>query len=376
LSVPRKGSHRDVFNLSVIRLDARKTTMEVLFDHHGPGAAKPSHPAPSFPLPEECWDGDDNLIYHADIGVHTHTARVDLKTRDGRILVVEKVEAPSSSTLGRLQRRRQLTPPGHAFLKDRLLGESKVVSWENGAAQKIEGILTLPPASVAKAPFKLLLYPHGGPHSRSALGFDFAVQLFAAHGYAVFQPNYRGSAGYGQKFIDADRHDLGGGDVRDILTGIDYLVKEGLVQRERQFVFGSSYGGFLTCWLLGNTRQFRAAAAQNAVTDMSMMWGLSDIPSWVEWEVGSPWQAPEALRRHSPLTYADKVRTPTLILHSRDDRRCPLPMGLAFHRALRAHGVATDMVIYPGEGHGIRQPRHRADVLRRVLAWLAQHDKE
>ena len=209
-------------------------------------------------------------------------------------------------------------PPVNAFLNERLLGKGRVVTWDNGDGQKVEGILTLPPEGVAKAPYKMVLYPHGGPHGRSVLGFDFTVQIFAAAGYAVFQPNYRGSAGYGQKWIDADRGDFGGGDMRDILTGIDYLVKEKIVDPERQFVYGVSYGGFMTCWLVGHTKQFRAAVAQNAVTDLGVMWGLSDLQSWTEWEFGGkPWEVPDKMREHSPLTYADQVQTPTLILHSR-----------------------------------------------------------
>jgi len=164
--------------------------------------------------------------------------------------------------------------------------------------------------------------------------------------------------------------------MRDILSGLDYLVREKLSDPERQFVYGSSYGGFTTTWLVGHTRQFKAAVAVNAVTDLSMMWALSDLRSWVEWEFGGrPWEVAQALRRHSPLTYAAEVRTPTLILHSREDRRCPLPMGQAFHRALEQAGVPTEMVIYPGEGHPIKTPRHREDVFRRVLAWFERYGK-
>src|SRR5262249_13559897 len=153
---------------------------------------------------------------------------------------------------------------------------------------------------------------------------------------------------------------------RDILAGIDALVRRKLVDPQRQFVYGTSYGGFLTCWLVGHTTQFRAAVAQNAVTDLDAMWGLSDIPSWTEWECGGkPWEVSAALPRHSPLTDAASVQTPTLVLHSRDDRRVPLPLGRMFHRALLDRKVPTEMVIYPDEGHGIRQPRHQEDVLRR-----------
>jgi dipeptidyl aminopeptidase/acylaminoacyl peptidase len=133
----------------------------------------------------------------------------------------------------------------------------------------------------------------------------------------------------------------------------------------------------MTTWLVGQTNRFRAAVAQNAVTDLTMMWCLSDIQSWTEWEFGGkPWEAPEKYRKHSPLTYADKVKTPTLILHSRDDRRCPLPMGQAYYQALKSRGVPTGLVIYHDEGHGIKDPRHRENVLRRVLDWFADHDKK
>src|SRR5205814_2507488 len=143
----------------------------------------------------------------------------------------------------------------------------RVVRWKNPEGQDIEGLLTTPPAGVGKQPYPLVLYPHGGPHGRSAAtSIDFTTMALTAQGYAVFQPNFRGSSGYGQKFIDADRGDFGGGDMRDILTGIDELVKQKIIDRERQFVYGTSYGGFTTCWLVGHTNQFRAAVAQNAVT--------------------------------------------------------------------------------------------------------------
>ena len=114
---------------------------------------------------------------------------------------------------------------------------------------------------------------------------------------------------------------------------------------------------------------------QNAVTDLNVMWGLSDIQSWTEWEFdGLPWEVPQLMRDHSPLTFVSRVKTPTLILHSANDRRCPLPMGRRFHRALQSAGVETQMVIYSNEGHGIKPPAHQEDVLRRVLDWFGKHD--
>jgi dipeptidyl aminopeptidase/acylaminoacyl peptidase len=379
LSVPRKGSHRDVFNLMIVTLGAAGPRSRIVFDYHAPDADRARQPPPVFPLPEDCWDGNDRLVYNAELGTETVTVRVELTTdKASRMVVPAASDADHLSTDSAMRLRQQLrllTPAGDQFLRERLIGESRLVHWQN-EGWTIEGILTLPPPVVAQPPYKLVVYPHGGPHSRSARGFDFKVQFFAAHGYAVFQPNFRGSSGYGQKFIDADHHDFGGGDERDILTGVDYLVNEGLVDPGRQFVYGVSYGGYMTTWLVGHTNQFRAAVAQNAVTDLNAMWSLSDLQSWTEWEFGGrPWEVPTAMREHSPMTYVGNVRTPTLILHARDDRRCPLPMGRMFHQALRARRVPTELVIYPGEGHGIRQPRHREDVLRRTLAWFDQYDR-
>ncbi|MFH1920238.1 MAG: S9 family peptidase [Planctomycetota bacterium] len=270
---------------------------------------------------------------------------------------------------------RRLTPRSLAPMHNRLRAPDRVIRWKSFDGLEIEGILTAPPEQVAQPPYKLIVHPHGGPHHRASGGSSFAVQLFAANGYAVFQPNFRGSTGYGPKFLDADRSDFGGGDMRDILTGIDYLVAEGIVDADRQFVYGVSYGGYMTSWLVGHTSQFRAAVAQNAVTDLNAMWHLSDLQSWTEWEFGGlPWEVPEAMHKHSPLSYASDVRTPTLILHSANDRRCPLAMGTMFYRALKRHGVETQMVIYHDEGHPIKQLSHQRDVLRRVLDWFQLHD--
>jgi dipeptidyl aminopeptidase/acylaminoacyl peptidase len=373
LTNPRRGSHRDMFNLAILTLDASGPKTQVLFDHHGPGADKPPHPPAYFPLPRDLVSGS-TIYFNTESGVHGGLMKVDLETGVARVGVPLDVKKGISSPAARIRRRSYLTPVGNAMFPDRLQSETTVIRWENEGL-RLEGVFH-PPTNGMKPPYKLVIFPHGGPHGRAVLGYNFTAEIFAAHGYAVFQPNFRGSSGYGQKFIDADRGDFGGGDMRDILSGIDHLVKQGHVDAKQQYVFGISYGGFMTSWLVGHTTQFRAAVMQNAVTDLNAMWGLSDLQSWTEWEFGGrPWEVPDAMRKHSPLTYAGNVKTPTLVLHSRDDRRCPLPMGLMFHQALRARGVPTEMVIYPDEGHGIRQPRHREDVLRRTLAWFAAHEK-
>jgi dipeptidyl aminopeptidase/acylaminoacyl peptidase len=373
LSCPRNGPHRDVLNLTMLTFSDGEFDSKILFDHHDGKLGKPLHPSPFFPLFNDCWDTDGYFWYYGDTGISSVLTQIHLPT--GKEMPGGWNDAdPGTRYLQNELRRGRLSPTKYK-LGDRFVSQGRVVKWKNDGFE-LDGLLSLPPEDVAKPPYKLIVYPHGGPHSQAYWGlYDFTVQLFAAHGYAVFQPNFRGSSGYGKKFVDADRLDLGGGDMRDILTGIDKLVKDGLVDPKRQFVYGVSYGGFMASWLVGHTNQFRAAVAQNAVTDMNMMYGLSDLQSWTTWElVGAPWEQPERYRKHSPLTYADKVKTPTLILHARDDRRCPLPMGKALHQALLANNVPTQMVIYPNEGHGIRQPRHREDVYRRMLAWFAKYD--
>ncbi len=385
LSSPRKGPHADVFNLAIVEFSPQERAVSspkparAVFDHHAREEQPTDDPAPVFPLLDDCWNAADEIVYSTFARLEGATMKVDLKTGQ-RSKLGPSAKSVDSAASGAFQRRaskrRELTPPTNAFLKERLLAESRPVRWTNKDGLELEGVLTVPAEEIAKPPYKLVLLPHGGPHSRSALGFNFNAQVFAAQGYAAFEPNFRGSAGYGRKFLDADRKDFGGGDMRDILSGIDYLVAQHLIDPDRQFVYGTSYGGFMTCWLVGHTKQFCAAVAQNAVTDLNVMWGLSDIQSWTEWEFGGkPWEVSEAMRRHSPLSYADKIETPTLILHSRDDRRCPIAMGRMFYQVLQARHVPTQMVIYPNEGHGIRQPLHREDVLRRTLAWFSQHDR-
>lgn len=371
LSSPRCGTHMDLFNLTSVTLDDGNVTT-VLYDHHGPQSDKPPHLAPSYPLPRDCWLSPTILHFNAPDGTATRPQIVDISDRSSGLpsLPPESFEPYANLTAT----RRSLTPPGDEFLKDRIVAKGEIVKWKSSDGLEIEGIFTRPSTPDAKPPYKTVVHPHGGPHSRSVVGFDFTVQVLAANGYAVFQPNFRGSAGYGQRFIDADRFDLGGKDMTDILAGVDFLIKEGLIDPQRQFVYGISYGGFTTSWLIGQTNQFRAAVPQNAVTDLTMMWGLSDIQSWTEWEFGGrPWEVPQAMRDHSPLTFASRVKTPTLILHAANDRRCPLPMGRMYYRVLKSAGVETEMVIYPEEGHPIRQLPHQEDVLTRVLDWFARH---
>lgn len=365
LSSPRRGPHQDVFNLTLVELDSGGAKSRVVFDHHAPATSPPPHLSPAQPLPDACWRDVRRVFFNGVSGVKTLPQLVDLDA--GPQTIEDKSPPPV--------RRGPRPPAGNPLIGPRLRAQDEIVRWKSFDGLEIEGVLTRPPESVARPPFKLLLLPHGGPHHRATSGGGLDVQIFATRGFAVFQPNFRGSTGYGLKFLDADRNDFGGGDMRDILTGIEHLVQQGIADPKRQFVYGVSYGGFVTSWLVGQTRQFSAAVAQNAVTDLNTMWHLSDLQSWTDWDMsGRPWEVAARLREHSPLTHAPKVRTPTLILHATNDRRCPVAMGVMFHRALKTVGVETGLVLYPDEGHPIKQLPHREDVMRRVLEWFEKHD--
>lgn len=364
LSSPRRGPHIDVYNLMLVELTPQGATTRVLFDFHSAGSEAPPHLPPTFPLSDHCWLDNRHIAFSAYHGSRTEPQRVDV---DGGPLALQSAATPTPQS--------PLLPVSDNGTGGTFKARDEVVRWPSFDGLWIEGILTLPPDLAAKPPYALLLMPHGGPHSRSVDGSSFDVQFFAANGFAVFQPNYRGSLGYGLSFLDADRSDLGGGDMRDIMAGIDHLVGIGLIDRRRQFVFGASYGGFLAGFLISHSQQFRAAVMHGTPTDMEAMWHLSDIQSWTEWELGAlPWDAPARMREHSPLTFVASVHTPTLVLAGLNDRRCPVGLSRMYYTALKRVGVDTEMVVYPDEGHQFRQLRHREDMLLRILGWFKRHD--
>ena len=371
LTSPRhRGPHFDIYSFGLVTT-GKQPTSRLIFDFHAPDADYRAVGNPDSRTHADCWEDNSHIIYDGYVGLSSK--RFLLNVDSGEI-----TESGVADT--EFSRRRQLESrfrPRGKSAPARLNAKSWRVAWDNGEGLMIDGILITPHPDIARPPYRLIVNPHGGPHWRASLGAGSGDQIFASRGYAVFKPNFRGSLGYGLRFLDANRSDLGGGDMRDILSGVDYLIEEGVADEDQLFVYGVSYGGYMTSWLVGQTNRFQAAVAENAVTDLTMMWTLSDLQSWTEWSFGGrPWEVSDAMRQHSPLTHAHKVRTPTLILHSANDRRCPLPMGRAFHQALLRAGAQTQLVIYPNERHSIAQPRHRADKLRRILDWFKRSGQE
>ena len=221
----------------------------------------------------------------------------------------------------------------------------------------------------------VILWPHGGPHSRSAEEYRADWEAVVRHGFAVVAPNFRGSHGYGRKFLLANRCDLMGADYQDCLAALNDWFVITSSEKVPAFVAGSSYGGYFAAWAVGHTQRFVAAVAINAVTNIESFYAQTDIPSWVEWEFGgTPFTQRELVRDRSPIQHLAGATTPTLVVHSADDRRVPIGQGLELYAALRAAGVATAFVRYPREYHRIVEPAHRADLAVRILNWFVSND--
>jgi dipeptidyl aminopeptidase/acylaminoacyl peptidase len=266
---------------------------------------------------------------------------------------------------------RVVTALNAAAAKTRL-GDTRVVEWTSSDGVRVEGVLLRPAGAPAGAPLRTLVLLHGGPYgSRYGFGFQSGPQYFAAHGWQVFMPNFRSSGGYGTAFMLRRRADWGGQDWRDVASGVDSLVAHGLADPRRLAVYGGSYGGYLSAWAITQTDRFKAACVFAGAVELASLYGQSDVQKYRAYEFeGAPWDTPEKWARSSPFTSIRNAKTPTLILVGENDARVPPPQAQQLYRALLGLGVPVEYVHYPREGHGLREPRHRADQFMRQLAWF------
>jgi dipeptidyl aminopeptidase/acylaminoacyl peptidase len=200
------------------------------------------------------------------------------------------------------------------------------------------------------------------------------TQVLAAAGYAVLRPNIRGSMSRGVAFADAVMGDVGGKDFQDILRGVDDLVGRGLVDGSRVGIMGWSYGGYMTAWAVTQTTRFKAALMGAGISDWHNFHAQGSLQDSDLKQLGvDPLEHPEKYRERSPITFAGRVRTPTLILHGEKDEPVPVAQAYAFYRALRERDVPVELVVYPREGHGLAERDHVRDMYERMLRWFAQY---
>jgi dipeptidyl aminopeptidase/acylaminoacyl peptidase len=215
----------------------------------------------------------------------------------------------------------------------------------------VEGWLMKP--IVGEPPYPTILYIHGGPNDAFGHTFTFDFQLLAANGYAVIYINPQGSEGYGNEFAANTLLDWGNRDYRDLMLGIDLAIEKGWTDPNRLGVSGISYGGYMTSWIIGQTDRFKAAIPENPVTDLVSLYGTSDIAPWVceLYFGGKPQETPEIYRKCSPVTYAHRCTTPTLIIQGEMDYRCPVGQSEELYAILKANGCLVEMARVPGGSH-------------------------
>lgn len=258
------------------------------------------------------------------------------------------------------------------------LPQISLVKWKGANGDEVEGILELPPDYKPGTRLPMVVEIHGGPTAATLYEFRFWIYgrtLMAATGFALLSPNYRGSTGYGDKFMTdliGRENDI---EVEDILKGVDAMIEMGIADPDRLAVMGWSNGGFLTNCLITTTDRFKAASSGAGVLDQVIQWGTEDTPGHViNYMQNQPWTDPEAYRSGSPLYNMHKVKTPTLIHVGENDPRVPQAHSRTLYRALRHYvKVPTELIVYPDEGHGLTTYTHRKAKMQWDLAWFDRY---
>jgi len=259
------------------------------------------------------------------------------------------------------------------------LGESEVVTWKSSDGQEVEGVLLKPVGYEPGRRYPVLVEPHGGPTGAHSAGFKAnwgsPGQFWAGQGWAVLYPNPRGSTNYGEKWMRGNIPDWGGGDYRDIMTGVDALIQRGIADGDKLAVAGWSYGGYMTAWIVSQTTRFKAAMMGAGLSDLTSMYGTTDIPGYIgTFFNGMPTKETlDFYRERSAITYVDKVTTPLLIQHGGNDQRVPIGQPMEFFRALKDRGKTVELVFYPREGHGFSEYYHQVEKVRREFEWINKY---
>ncbi len=257
------------------------------------------------------------------------------------------------------------------------LAKLEIVQYRSFDGKEIEAGILKPAGYRAgtKVPFVVMV--HGGPTGSWSDSFDRWGQLLAARGYAILYPNIRGSLGYGHDFVISNRYDWGGGDWKDVMAAVDYAVSTGLADPDRLGIGGWSYGGYMAAWAVTQTNRFKASVSGAPMTDLASEFGTESpgVNSGDTWALGTPYENQDLFIKHSPVTFVKNVKTPTLLLNGEEDTTDPIGQVQQFFRGLKWYKVDCELVVYPREGHGIREEKHQIDVLNRVIAWYEKHLK-
>lgn len=265
------------------------------------------------------------------------------------------------------------------------LGNVKTISWKSSDGLEIEGILITPPNYDPHKKYPLLLAIHGGPEGVwtqhyvggcESGGSSTLVPCWgslASQGFVVFQPNPRGSSGYGSKFLTANYADWGGHDYQDIMSGIDYLIQQGIADPKHLALSGWSYGGYMASWIVTQTNRFKVAVDGAGITNLISMVGTTDLTRNINEYFAQPFWANHSLYlQRSPIMYVNKIATPLLIVHGDADDRVPLGQAQELYSALNQSNKPVKFLIMPGQGHIPSDPAITLETIQTITDWLKQ----
>lgn len=273
---------------------------------------------------------------------------------------------------------RELTHQNDSVLAEFSLGPTEEFSCKAKDGNEVHGLMVKPPDYVAGKRYPTLLRIHGGPNGQDSHAFNFERQLFAANGYVVLAVNYRGSSGRGEKYQVAISADWGNKEVVDLQAAVDYAISSGVADPERLGVGGWSYGGILTDAIIAKDQRFKAATSGAGTALPLALYGVDQYIMQYDYEIGPPWKV--GMDPWNKISYgflhADQIKTPTLFMGGEKDFNVPLAGGEQMYQALRSLGVPTQLVVYPGQFHGITRPSYQKDRMERYVAWYAKYLKD
>jgi dipeptidyl aminopeptidase/acylaminoacyl peptidase len=330
-----------------------------------------------------------SAVYAYDVATRTLSRVADKlllggfsMSRDGQTVAyaLASANAPADVYVGpsTFESPRKLTDL-NPQLNSIALAQTEIVTWKSSDGTPVEGILLEPVGYQAGKRYPLLVEAHGGPTGATTAAFkaNWASpgQVWAGQGWAVLYPNPRGSTNYGEKFTRANIMDWGGGDYRDIMSGVDEMVKRGLADSTKLAFEGWSYGGYMTAWVVSQTSRFKAARMGAGLSDLQSMYGTTDIPGYIgTFFSGIPTQKTlDFYRARSAITFVDNVTTPLLIQQGGSDQRVPTGQSMEFYRALKDRGKTVELVFYPREGHGLAEYYHQLDKMQREYDWITKY---
>jgi dipeptidyl aminopeptidase/acylaminoacyl peptidase len=269
---------------------------------------------------------------------------------------------------------RKLTTHNDALAAQLTLATTEDLSAKTKDGNEVHGMLTMPVGYMAGTKAPMLLFIHGGPTAQDMHDFDLSRQMFAAHGYAVLQVNYRGSTGRGHAYSAAINADWGDKEVVDLLAMVDAAVATGKVDADKLAVGGWSYGGILTDYTIASTTRFKAASSGAGMGNLLGLYGVDEYIQQYENEIGPPWKNVEAYVKLSyPFFHADRIKTPTMFLGGERDFNVPVEGGEQMYQALKSVGTPAEMIVYPGQFHGFTRPSFIKDRYERWFAWYDKY---